>query len=102
MKKVIILVLVCLMAVGFNSCIVTDGYVYDSTPSYIYYRPAYPRHHHHHHHHHHSGHHKPAPKPKPSPAPRPSQPSKPRPTSTSQQSRPTVHSGARPNSAVRR
>lgn len=90
MKKVIIFVLVCLMAVGFNSCIVTDGYVYDSTPSYIYYRPAPPRHHHHHH----SGHHKPAP--------RPSQPSKPRPTSTSQPSRPAVHSGARPNSAVRR
>ena len=100
MKKVIILVLVCLMTVGFNSCIVTDGYVYDSTPSYIYYRPAYPRHHHHHHHH--SGHHKPSPKPKPAPAPRPSQPSKPRPTSTSQSSRPSVHSGARPNSAVRR
>lgn len=93
MKKVIILVLVCLMAVGFNSCIVTDGYVYGSSPSY--YRPAPSRHYHHHHGNHHGNHHKPAPKPKPAPAPapRPSQPSKPR---------PAVHSGARPNSAVRR
>ena len=96
MKKVIIFVLVCLMAVGFNSCIVTDGYVYGSSPSYIYYRPAPPRHHHHHHHH--GNHHKPSPTPKPSP--RPSQPSKPRPTSHS--SKPAVHSGARPNSAVRK
>lgn len=92
MKKFIILVLVCLMVVGFNSCVVTDGYVYDSRPSYIYYTPAPPRPAPPRHHHNHKSHHKPAPPPKPASRPR----------SASQPSKPKVHSGARPNSTVRK
>lgn len=97
MKKIITLILILLIVIGFNSCMVTDGYVYDNRPSYIYYRPVTPRHHHSRHHQHHSKHHKPKPKPKTSPSPRPHQPSKPRPTSTS---KPTTYSNARPNSSA--
>lgn len=99
MKKIITLILILLIVIGFNSCVVTDGYVYDNTPS-IYYIPVTPRQHCHsnHHHHHHSNYHKPKPKPKHKPSPRPNKPSRPR--TTSKQSKLSTNSNARPNSSA--